>query len=110
MKRACAMFTGLALLCVTTLPTAGAAQDMVRESMEVKFVASDLQTLAGIAKLYRRIESVAKRLCHEPPMGEWVRYAAFRQCVEVAIEDAVEQVQSPALTALHHNKGHGAGR
>ena len=108
MKRPCATFTGLALLCVTTLATAGTAQDLVRESMEVKFVASDLQTLAGIAKLYGRIESAAKRVCHEPPMGEWGRYTAFRQCVEVAIEDAVEQVQSPALTALHHSKEHSA--
>ena len=104
MKRPCATLTGLALLCVTSLATATTAPDLAGESMEVKFVPSDLQTLAGIAKLYGRIESAAKRVCHEPAMGEWGRYPAFRHCVQVAIDDAVEQVHSPALTALHHSK------
>jgi UrcA family protein len=102
--------TGLALLCVTTLATATTAPDLVDESKEVKFVASDLQTLAGIAKLYGRIESAAKRVCHEPPRGEWGRYPAFRHCVEVAIEDAVEHVHSPALAALQQSKAHSAAR
>jgi UrcA family protein len=98
------MLSGLALFCVTTLATAGTAQEMVRDSMEVRYVSSDLQTLEGVAKLYGRIRSAARRVCHEPPMGEWSRYVTFKQCVRVAIEDAVEQVHSPALTALHRSK------
>jgi|KBSSwiStaDraftv2_1062776.scaffolds.fasta_scaffold13322_8 UrcA family protein len=109
MKSPCATLTGLALLCVTTLATARTALDPVRESREVKFIASDLQTLAGIAKLYRRIELAAKMVCHEPSMGEWRRFTDFRHCVEVAIKDAVEQVHSPALTALYDSKAHSAG-
>jgi UrcA family protein len=104
MKRQCGMLSGLALLCVTTLATAGTAQDLVRESLEVRFAASDLQTLEGIAKVYGRIQSAARRVCHEPSMGEWSRYTTYRQCIQVAVEDAVEQVHSPALTALHRSK------
>jgi UrcA family protein len=104
MNRRCGLLSGLALLCVTTLATAGTTQDLVRESIEVKYAPADLKSLEGIANLYRRIQSAARRACHEPPMGEWSRYATFHHCVEVAVEGAVEQVHSPALTALHHTK------
>ncbi len=108
MNRPRATFSGLALLCMTTLATATPPQELVLESLQVKYVAADLQTFAGIAKLYSRIQGAAIRVCHEPPMGEWGRYPAFRHCVSAAIDDAVEQVHSPALTALHQNKAHSA--
>jgi len=104
----CATLTGLALLFLTTLATAATVQDLMREPMKIEFPASDLQTLAGIGKLYGRIESAAKWVCHEPPMGELARYMAFRHCVDLAVRDAVEQVHSPALTAFHHRKERGA--
>ena len=104
MKRRYGTLTGLALLCMTTFVATGAGAQNIKESMDVRFVASDLHTPGGIANLYRRIRSAAKRVCHEPAMEEMERYRAFQHCVDLAVENAVEQAHSPELTALHRRK------
>jgi UrcA family protein len=106
MNRKCGTLAGLTLLCATTFVATGASAGEFKESASVSFVAADLQTPESAQALYRRIQSVAKRVCREPPMQELTRYYAFRMCVELAVEDAVAQVHSPALTALHRSKLH----
>ena len=106
MSRKCGTLVGLTLLCATTFVATGANAGEFKESASVSFVAADLQTPAGAQALYRRIQSVAKRVCREPPMREMTRYYAFRMCIELAVEDAVARVRSPELTALHRSKLH----
>ena len=106
MNRKCGTLVGLTLLCATTFVATGASAGEFKESASVGFVAADLQTPVGAQALYRRIQSVAKGLCQEPPMQELTRYYAFQMCVELAVEDAVKQVHSPALTALYRSKLH----
>ena len=106
MNRKCGTLAGLILLCATIFAATGASAGEIKESVSVSFVAADLQTPEGAQALYRRIQSVAKRLCREPPMQELTRYYAYRMCIELALEDAVKQVHSPALTALYRSKLH----
>jgi UrcA family protein len=106
MNRKCGTLLGLTLLCATTFVATGASAGEFKESASVSFVVADLQTPTGAQVLYRRIQSVAKRVCREPPMREMTRYYAYRMCVELAVEDAVAQVHSPVLTALHRSKLH----
>lgn len=101
-KRLC--LTGVAAaLC--TLATSGAIADSFNEPMRrtVSYAELDLSKQAGVEVLYRRIKDAARIVCGgRDPI---VRISLARsQCYEKAVADAVAQVNSPLLTALHTKK------
>jgi UrcA family protein len=104
MNRKCGTLATLTLLCATTFVAGGASAEEFKKSESVSFDSADLQTPGGAQALYRRIQSAAKRVCREPHMDDPTRYSPFRMCVELAVEGAVKQVHSPALTTLYQSK------
>jgi UrcA family protein len=75
--------------------------------LTVRYADLDLNTEDGAAKLLRRINFAATRVC--PEASHDLRLAALaRECRAAATARAVEQVHSVRLTALHATKA-GAG-
>jgi UrcA family protein len=69
-------------------------------SETVKFADLNLGSAEGVAALYGRIHSAAKRVC-EQPAGE---LAAVRGCVTKTEAEAVGKVNVPSLTAFYQAK------
>ena len=102
-------FAGLALLCMGALLGAEAIADTTVESVRVSYVAEDLATPQGAAALYRHIKRAARLVCHQPNISAWDEYTLYQQCYDRAVDSAVAEVDSTALTALHHRQRGAAG-
>lgn len=101
MNRKHGTLMGLSLFCAAAIAAqAHAASTLNFQSVTVSYVRSDLAHPEGVAALYARIEQAAKRVCHERGVRDLVVYPPYRACYEHAIDWAVEQVDSPALTTL----------
>jgi UrcA family protein len=104
MNRKRSTLTGLALLCTAAVMTTGAIAGETRESIDVNYVAAELTRPEGAESLYHRIEHAARRVCHEPSGREVGEMHAYRQCFDRAVDAAVAQVNSSALTAVHRSR------
>jgi UrcA family protein len=61
----------------------------------------NLDDRADAAKLYKRLQSAAARVCHDD-LGAYVQSAyALRKCTSVSLAGAVERVSHPNVTAIH---------
>jgi UrcA family protein len=69
-------------------------------SAEVSFRDLDLNTQAGAAKLYRRIQGAAQRVCGYEATLVKAR-STWQHCVRPTVDAAVTNVNNPLLTALH---------
>jgi len=91
-----AIYCVLGTAALGALSTAAHAEDQPR-SKTVKFADLDIQTPEGAKVLYHRIRVAARSVCEE-------RDPSFRdaehRCVEKAIDQAVEKVNAPYLSAL----------
>jgi UrcA family protein len=74
------------------------------ESIHVSYVAADLTQPEAAQKLYLQIQRAARRVCHEPSIRDLAAHAAYQQCYDRAVDDAVAKVDASALTALHRSK------
>jgi UrcA family protein len=79
-----------------------AMQDIPQQ--RVNFADVNLDSPAGVAKLYRRIESAAEQVCVDPAVRDVRRIAQGKLCLQQAIARAIRQIDLPALTALHGSK------
>lgn len=70
----------------------------------VKFNDLNLATSSGVARLYARISSAAKEVCE--PEGVWnvAALLARQECVQQAIEQAVDDVNDPMLKSYHEGR------
>jgi UrcA family protein len=94
-----------ALLCTATFITTGAsAATLAMKSVDVSYVAADLTRPADAQKLYARIQRAARVVCSEPDIRDLPIRAAYLQCYNQAVDNAVAQVNASALTALHRSK------
>ena len=94
-----------ALLCTTTFATTGAiAAAPTSTEVAVSYVRADLSQPEAARSLYKRIQSAARSVCHEPPARELVRHIKYQQCYESAVDAAVAKVDASALTALHRSR------
>lgn len=80
--------------------------DRVR-SITVSFRDLNLSTIEGATTLYQRIKKAASKVCEQPDsylndLGAWAH------CYRGAIDDAVANVNSPLLSAVHDGKSRGA--
>lgn len=86
-------------LCLLGIATTWADPSGTR-STEVSFRDLDLNTQSGAAKLYRRIQGAAQRVCgYEATLDNSQRI--WRNCVRPTVDAAVAKVNNPLLTALH---------
>jgi UrcA family protein len=77
---------------------------VTERSVTVDYSDLDLSQPEGVNALYWRMSNAAKSACGEPQPRELARYAAFRRCVDRAVNEAVGHVDTPALTAVHRQK------
>jgi UrcA family protein len=84
-----------------TVP-ASAAPPVVAESTEVRYADLDLDSAAGVAELYARLQVAAEKVCDSRfHPGTHVVSASWRTCVAEALTQAVAAVDRPAVTAYH---------
>jgi len=84
---------GVAFSATTAEPT---------ESITVRYADLDLNMAADAAVLYHRIHFAAERACGEKESpGSHFASPAWERCVTLAVEQAVAQVDRPALNAYH---------
>ncbi len=70
-------------------------------SITVSYRDLNLSRHADVLILYRRLNNAAAIVCMPVPHWELVRFAAYQRCVDIVLDEAVRQVKSPELLALH---------
>ena len=92
------------LLGVCMLVTAAAWANPPGGSMTVSYRDLDLNNSAGVAKLYRRIQSAARSVCGYEATSVYGP-SIWQNCVRPTVDATVAKVNNPPLTALHagHN-------
>ena len=98
---------GLAALCVSgAMSRAYAAPlDPKPSSMKVRFADLNLGTQAGVETLYKRIQSAARIVCYDDtPTSEPRYFYHRRKCEQIAVANAVRDVNNRNLTAMYRAK------
>ena len=94
---------------ITMLAAAGtaAATDsaIAATSVRIGYSPSAIETEAGAEALYARITRAARRVCGPVDARDLRTQIAARECLEIAIENALEQTGSGKLTAMHRERG-----
>jgi UrcA family protein len=100
----------LAIVVATAALPAAAAGRFVEESLEVRYADLDLGKEAGVANLYSRLRNAAEQVCAtgSGPQGLFLS-SSERACVTAALEQAVANMDRPALTAYHAMRSSQAG-
>jgi UrcA family protein len=82
-------------------PIAGICADPVPQ-VRVGIADVNLSSPQGIATLYSRLRRAAHEVCGgEPDNRELERHTTWSKCVRAALDDAIVQVHSIGLAALH---------
>lgn len=103
----------LATVCAIGLCAGARASDQNYDvpRQVVKYADLNLNSLAGVSMLYRRIRQAAVRVCGDPADArELSKWARLRTCNEQAVARAVDAVNSSALTSFHFEKTHPAAK
>ena len=68
----------------------------------VSFADVNLSSPPGIATLYGRLQGAAREVCgSEPEARNFTAHSGWTRCVGAALDNAVAQVHSAELAALH---------
>lgn len=97
--RVAAFFLGGAITVCGLHATAKAA-DQPPPSQKVSYADLNISKPAGAAVLYRRIVKAAHQVCEDNSVKGLASYQLINHCVDRAITQAVNDVGSPALSAL----------
>jgi UrcA family protein len=101
--RKLSIFMGAAAALLVSPAFAAAQSDAPDyQRVEVRYSGIDLDQVAGAQKLYTRISSAAREACRQP--GILFRTSVFNECVDKAVEGAVNSVSNENLTAVHLSK------
>ncbi len=100
--RAAAFFLCGAIAVFTLQVTARAADDGL-PTRRVSFADLDISKPAGAKVLYGRIVRAAKEVCQNTGYQSLGMNQMVNRCVDHAIDNAVKDVGSPALSALRPN-------
>jgi UrcA family protein len=100
----------LAVLVATAALPAAADGRFVEESLEVRYTDLDLDKEAGVANLYARLRNAAKQVCSvDSGPSPLFLSSSQRACVTAALDEAVANVDRPAVTAYHAARASQAG-
>lgn len=100
--RAAALLVGGAIALCTLQVTARAADEGL-PSRRVSYADLDISKPEGAKVLYRRIVKAANEVCDSPGLKTLGTTQVINRCVDHAIDKAVKDVGSPALSALRPN-------
>ena len=103
---AVALAAGLAALALPA-HAQNSKPDPVVQHTDVTYGDLDLSTAKGARAMYTRIQSAARRVCGQPSK-EIEEKRAFDACVASAANQAVADLDSPLVTALHQDKQRGS--
>ena len=95
------LLCGAIALC--TLQVTAQAADPGLPSKRVSYADLDISKPAGAKVLYGRIEAAARQVCALIGYRDLGAMQRVNGCVDRAINNAVKQVDSPALSALRPN-------
>ena len=98
-KAAAAIFSICGLAALSTLHSAIAAEHSL-PAKKVSFGDLDISKPAGAEVLYRRIVAAAHQVCEANQFKTLATSHLIEDCIDRAIDNAVRDVGSPALTAL----------
>ena len=87
-------------LTLGTLQATARAADGALPSEKVSYADLDISKPAGAKVLYRRIVAAANRVCSVGVYMYSPTQKGLRECTNTAIDKAVKDVGSPALSAL----------
>lgn len=102
----------LVLPALFTAGSAHAAAAAAPPSVTVRFSDLNLNSTAGIAGLYKRIQDAATEVCRPvegPQSVSRMHWTAWNQCFYHAIATAVQTVHNDKLSAYHWQRIHGWG-
>ncbi len=98
--------TAFAAPCLASAESTGRAPAQV-----VHFSELNLNELAGVQVLYRRLESAARGVCRPAlPTGTRIPSAAWQACMANAVNAAVKRVDRPLLSAYYDARIDGVQR
>ncbi len=100
--RAAALFLCGAIVLCTVQVTARASNDGL-PSQRVSYADLDISKPAGAKALYGRIKAAARHVCALNGYNDLSSMQWVNQCTDRAIDKAVKDVGSPALSALRPN-------
>ena len=89
---------GTAALCALSVSVE--ASDLDVQAKTVKFSDLNISNPAGAKVLYRRISTAARDVCVRTSGTDPILRVGTRACMDKAIDQAVKDVNSPALTSL----------
>ena len=93
---------------MTAGPAVAAAPTPVQQKV-LTYSHLDLNSMAGIRRLYSRIQKAAATVCgNRRPAGSRITSQQWRNCRDVAVSDAVARLNKPALSAYHQRRTAGA--
>jgi UrcA family protein len=98
-RTALALFAALALSATTATVAAPSTAVIVRHE-SVRVTGSDVASIAGARQLYGRLQSAARRVCG-PAARDLREHADRSRCIRIAVANAVADVGSPLLAAVH---------
>jgi UrcA family protein len=96
------MLSGAFVACALQASANAAEQPM--PSQKVSYADLDISKPAGAVVLYRRIVKAAHQVCEDNTLKGMSTYRLINHCVDRAISRAVNDVGSPALSALLPHK------
>lgn len=92
----------VAMASICTIANAGSPEQSTQRT--VRFADLDLSRPAGIAVLYQRIRVAAREVCQPFSERDLMLLTDARSCFRDAIDHAVDDVHSPALSRYHQKK------
>jgi UrcA family protein len=92
-----------AAIAFCTLQVTAQAADIWLPSKRVSYADLDISKPAGAKVLYTRIVKAANDVCRSAGFDSWGASQTVNRCINQAIEKAVKDVGSPALSALRPN-------
>lgn len=93
---------GCGLLLAGAASSASAAGPV--RQITVSYADLDLSRTEGAETLYRRLRAAARQVCGPDEARELARRAAWKECVDRAVAEAVRTVDRDALKAVHRQK------
>jgi UrcA family protein len=101
-RAAAVLLCGAIALC--TLQVTAQAADDALPSKRVSYADLDISKPAGAKVLYSRIAAAARQVCALSGYKDLGAMQRVNGCVDRAINNAVKEVDSPALSALRPNR------
>jgi UrcA family protein len=88
------------ILC-SLQPLAARAAEESPPTQRVSFADLDISKPAGAQTLYRRIKAAARQVCQPSVASQRGMSVMEQRCIKQAVDNAVKNVNSAALTDIH---------